>query len=162
MNHQWVLRAGGKIISKAILGMILGHFIITIEANQIYIHNSKHKHMVISQQTNKWPLTFNIHPKQITEHSNANKRYRGLINVPGNPFLCWIFEASNSLFHILWVLCSKILLKRSWKHLSLSLQLLQYFLWRIWRKIWRIWRQNMEEHLNSFCDTSFYNEWKHK
>ena len=25
-----------------------------------------------------------------------------------------------------------------------------------------IWRQNMEEHLNSFCDTFLYNEWKHK
>ena len=34
--------------------------------------------------------------------------------------------------------------------------------WRIWRKIWRIWRQTMEEHLNSFCDTFLYNEWKHK
>ena len=73
-------------------------------------------------------MAFNIHPKQITEHSNVNKRYRGLVNIPENPFLCWIFEASNSLFHIWWVLCSKILLKRPLKHLSLSLQLLQYLL----------------------------------
>ena len=51
-------------------------------------------------------MAFNIHPKQITERSNVDKRYRGLINIPGNPFLCWIFEASNSLFHISWVLCS--------------------------------------------------------
>ena len=65
-------------------------------------------------------VTFIIHPKQINEYSNVNKRYRGLINVPRNPFLCWIFEASNSPFHISWVLCSKVLLKRPWKHLTLS------------------------------------------
>ena len=51
-------------------------------------------------------VAFIIHPKQINEYSNIDKRYRGLINIPGNPFLCWIFEASNSLFHISWVLCS--------------------------------------------------------
>ena len=66
-------------------------------------------------------MTFNIHPKQITEHSNVNKRYRGLINVPGNPFLYWIFEASNSLFPLSWVLCSQILLKWSWKKTPHSL-----------------------------------------
>ena len=65
------------------------------DSRAFHNHNRSKPNLYTQQQaqthdyipTNK-QMAFNIHPKQITEHSNGNKRYRGLINVPGDPFLC--------------------------------------------------------------------------